>query len=417
MKNLFVYTVLLSVLLFTACQENDPKDTEDPEEPIECDLVLETGAPVETNPANTNYDPAFEGQTRIGSVVTETAWDFSIVTNQLTQPWGIASLPDGRLLITEKGGVMRIVTPAGDVSDAIDGIPDVNDGGQGGLLGLCIDPAFATNRMVYWVFSEAVTGGNITAVAKGKLSNDESTIEDADVIYRSTHPRSGQGHYGGRILFDPSGNLVVSMGDRQTSETPSLPQSVQSTVGKVVRITKDGDPAPGNPTFSGSGALPVLFTMGHRNPQGLALHPETGEVWLSEHGPRGGDEINRLQPGKNYGWPVITYGIEYGGSPVGAGIQQQDGMEQPVYYYDPVIAPSGMSFYAGNLVPEWENNLFVSSLSRTHIARLVICGNHVIGEERLLASEGQRFRDITQGEDQALYAVTDGGRLYRITKE
>jgi glucose/arabinose dehydrogenase len=384
---------------------------------ITVDTPLITGDPVETDPPNTNYEPAFEGQTRIGSVTTETAWTKSIITSSLSSPWGVTSLPDGRLLVTQKGGTMRIVTLAGVVSAPITGIPAVNAAGQGGLLGLCLDPAFAINRMVYWVFSQSVSGGNITAVAKGKLSDDETTIDNADVIYQSNTPHPSTLHYGGRILFDETDNLIVSTGERSSADARPLAQSVTSSLGKVVRITKNGDPAPGNPTFSGVGALPELYTIGHRNPQGLALHPETGDIWLGEHGPQGGDELNRLQPGKNYGWPTITYGEEYSGQPVGAGIQVQVGMEQPLYYWDPVIAPSGMTFYSGDRVPEWENSLFMTALSQTHIARLVIRDNKVVGEERLLASEGQRFRDITQGPDGALYAVTDGGRLYRIDKE
>lgn len=408
MKTKYILVLLVGLAL-AGCNE-DAKDNDN-------DPPLVTGDPVETEPANTDYEPAFEGQTRIGSVETETAWDASIITSSLSSPWGVVSLPDGRLLITQKSGTMRIVTLAGVVSAPITGIPSVNAAGQGGLLGLCLDPDFATNRMVYWVFSQAVTGGNITAVAKGKLSDNETTIENADVIYQSTPAHASTLHYGGRILFDETGNLIVSTGERSVLDTRPLAQAVNSSLGKTVRITKDGDPAPGNPTFSGAGALPELYTIGHRNPQGLALHPETGDVWLGEHGPQGGDEINRLEPGKNYGWPVITYGEEYSGAQIGAGIQAQAGMEQPIYYWDPVIAPSGMTFYTGERVPEWENNLFMTSLSQTHIVRLVMDDNKVVGEERLLAIEGQRFRDITQGPDGALYAVTDSGRLYRIDKE
>lgn len=384
---------------------------------ITVDAPLITGEPVETIPPNTNYEPAFEGQTRIGSVITETPWTKNVLTSSLSNPWGIVSLPDGRLFVTQKGGAMRIVTTGGAVSAAIGGIPAVNATGQGGLLGLCLDPAFGTNRMVYWVFAQSVTGGNITAVAKGKLSNDETTIENAEIIYQSNTPHSSTLHYGGRILFDNTGNLIVSTGERSVLETRPLAQSVSSSLGKTVRITPNGDPAPGNPTFSGAGALPELYTIGHRNPQGLAKHPVSGDIWLGEHGPQGGDELNRLEPGKDYGWPTITYGEEYSGQKVGAGIQQQAGMEQPVYYWDPVIAPSGMTFYRGDRVPEWENNLFMTSLSQTHIVRLVVRNNKVVGEERLLAGEGQRFRDITQGPDDALYAITDAGRLYRIDKE
>lgn len=376
-----------------------------------------TTNPVEGNAANTTYKPAFEGQTRASGVQTNTPYEGVVIATTLTSPWGIKSLPDGRLLITEKTGTMRIATTAGVLSTPITGLPAVNAAGQGGLLGLTIDPEFATNRMVYWVYAEATTGGNNTAVAKGKLSADEKTIEGATVIYRAKPANASTLHYGGRILFDKAGFLVVSTGERSVLETRPLAQSVTSGLGKVVRITKDGQPATGNPTFTGTGALPELYTIGHRNPQGLALNPNTGEVWLAEHGPRGGDEINRLKAGSNYGWPTITYGIEYSGEKVGAGIQQQDGLEQPVYYWDPVVSPSGMTFYTGNRVPEWQNNLFIGALSGMHIVRLAIKDNKVIGEERLLASENQRFRDVTQGNDGALYAVTDGGRLYKIDKK
>lgn len=373
--------------------------------------------PVEGTAANTTYKPAFSGQTRINGVQTTTPYQADVITSALTSPWGIKALPDGRLLVTQKTGTMRIVTLAGVVSNPITGIPAVNSAGQGGLLGLCLDPEFASNRMIYWVFSEVVGGGNNTAVAKGKLSNDEKTIEGATVIYRAIPANASTLHYGGRILFDKTGNLVVSTGERSVLETRPLAQSLTSGLGKVVRITKDGQPASGNPSFGVTGALPELYTYGHRNPQGLALNPNNGEIWLAEHGPRGGDEINRLKPGSNYGWPIITYGIEYSGEKIGAGIQQQDGMEQPVYYWDPVVSPSGMTFYTGNRVPEWQNNLFIGALSGLHIVRLAIENNKVVGEERLLVSENQRFRDITQGVDGALYAITDGGKLYKIDKK
>jgi glucose/arabinose dehydrogenase len=376
-----------------------------------------TTNPVEGNAANTTYKPAFEGQTRASGLQTNTPYQGVAIATGLSSPWGIKSLPDGRLLITEKTGTMRIATTAGVLSTPITGIPAVNASGQGGLLGLTIDPDFTTNRMIYWVYAEATTGGNNTAVAKGKLAADEKTIEGATVIYRAKPANASNLHYGGRILFDKSGFLVVSTGERSVLETRPLAQSVSSGLGKVVRLTKEGQPASGNPTFTGTGVLPELYTIGHRNPQGLALNPNTGEIWLSEHGPRGGDEINRLKAGTNYGWPTITYGIEYSGEKVGAGIQQQDGLEQPVYYWDPVVSPSGMTFYTGNRVPEWQNNLFIGALSGMHIVRLAIKDNKVIGEERLLASENQRFRDVTQGNDGALYAVTDAGKLYKIDKK
>lgn len=380
--------------------------------------TVEVFPPVETNPANTAYAPAFAGQTRVNAVRTTTPYQKTILTSALSAPWGITSLPDGRLLITQKSGTMRIVTNTGTVGNPITGLPAVNSTGQGGLLGLCLDPQFSSNRMVYWVFSESVTGGTVTAVAKGKLSASETTIENPTVIYRANPSAStGNLHYGGRILFDSTGNLFVSTGERSDLSTRPLAQSVTAAIGKVLRITKDGQPASGNPTFTQSGALPELYSIGHRNPQGLAIHPVTGELWQGEHGPRGGDEINRIQAGANYGWPTITYGIEYSGAVIGAGIQQQAGMQQPVYYWDPVISPSGMTFYKGNNMVEWQNNLFIGSLSGMHIARLVIENNKVTGEERLLTEENQRFRDITQGTDNALYAVTDAGRLYKISKQ
>lgn len=408
MKSTIRYTYLVYLLLsFAACSKTDKEEEENPG----------TGTPVETNPPNTSYTPAFTGQTRVNGVTTATAYQASAIATSLAAPWGITSMPDGRLLITEKAGNMRIVTQTGVTGSAITGIPSVNSGGQGGLLGLCIDPQFSTNRMVYWVFSENVTGGTVTAVAKGRLANNEQSIENATIIYRAYPAANSTLHYGGRILFDQTGNLLVSTGERSNSSTRPLAQSVTTALGKIVRITTTGQATPGNPVISGTGALPELYSTGHRNPQGMALHPVSGNLWQSEHGPRGGDEINMVLSGANYGWPTITYGIEYGGQAIGSAIQQQNGMQQPVYYWDPVVSPSGMTFYKGNQIPEWQNNLFIGALSGQHIVRLVIENNRVTGEERLLENERQRFRDITQGTDNALYAITDQGRLYKITRQ
>jgi glucose/arabinose dehydrogenase len=210
---------------------------------------------------------------------------------------------------------------------------------------------------------------------------------------------------------------MVSTGERSDLATRPQAQELNSALGKIVRITKEGQPAEGNPFIGQAGARPELYSYGHRNVQGLAFHPQTGDLWETEMGPRGGDELNRILPGRNYGWHIITYGIEYSGQKVGEGITQKQGMEQPVYYWDPVLSPSGMSFYSGDDMPEWKNNVFIAGLNSNHIARLVISNNKVTGEERLLSGEGQRFRDITQGKDGALYTVTDGGRLYRIGKK
>ncbi|MEO5650874.1 MAG: PQQ-dependent sugar dehydrogenase [Ginsengibacter sp.] len=375
-----------------------------------------TLAPVETKAPNSDYKPAFAGQTRIGGVKTTAAFEFKVLSEGLKQPWGITTLPDGRFIITEKGGTMRIASLDGKLSDPFTNIPTVNSKGQGGLLGVTIDPSFSNNRMVYWVFSQSNPDGNLTAVAKGKLSADEKTIENAQVIYRATPAHNSNLHYGGRILFDKTGNIIFSTGERSDLETRPQAQFLNSSLGKIIRITTDGKAAPGNPFENRTDARPELYSYGHRNVQGLALNPATGDLWETEFGPRGGDEVNLIKPGKDYGWPTITYGIEYAGPKVGEGIQQKEGMEQPVYYYDPVISPSGITFCSSDAIPEWKNNLFVSALSGMHIARLVIKNDKVVGEERLLVGESQRFRDITQGKDGALYAVTDQGRLYRIGK-
>lgn len=409
MRKLALTTLATAAIFAVACKDNV---TDGPENPIEADTTS-----VETNPANTNYQPAFAGQTRIAAVRTTTNWSGEVLTESLRSPWGITMLPDGRLLITEKAGAMRIVTTSGEVSEAITGIPTVNAGGQGGLLGVRVDPEFATNRMVYWVFSESTTGGNLTAVAKGKLSANDRQIESPSVIFRATPAYGGNLHYGGRILFDQAGNLLISTGERSDASVRAQAQSLSAAPGKILRITKEGAPVQGNPFAAQADARAEIYAYGLRNPQGLAIHPLTGDLWESEHGPRGGDEINRIEAGANYGWPTITYGVEYSGATIGGGIQQQNGMQQPAYYWDPVISPSGMTFYAGNRVPEWTNNLFVGALSGQHIARLVIEDNKIVGEERLLADQSQRFRDITQGSDGALYAITDQGRLYKIDRQ
>ncbi|HXS58130.1 MAG TPA: PQQ-dependent sugar dehydrogenase [Hanamia sp.] len=409
-------TKLLTILtgfsfLISSCNSTPRADGQ--ENPSGSDT---TQSPVETKAPNSDYKPAFAGQTRVAGVKTTSNFRVQVLSDKLDRPWGITTLPDGRFLITEKDGDMRIASADGTLSEKIKGIPAVNNAGQGGLLGITIDPDFSANRMVYWTFSQSNPDGNLTAVAKGKLSEDEKSIENAQVIYRATPAHKSALHYGGRILFDKTGNIIFSTGERSDLETRPQAQFLNSSLGKVIRITTDGKAAPGNPFENRSDARPELYSYGHRNVQGLALNPATGDLWESEFGPRGGDEINLIKPGNNYGWPTITYGIEYAGPKIGDGIQQKEGMEQPVYYYDPVISPSGITFCSSDAIPEWKNNLFVSALSGTHIARLVIKNDKVVGEERLLEKESQRFRDITQGKDGALYAITDQGRLYRIGK-
>jgi glucose/arabinose dehydrogenase len=406
-KNITLFIAGVAFLL-TTCATNTPEEKNS--------ATVESSQSVETKSPNSDYKPAFPGQTRIGAVKTKTPFDFTILTKDLENPWGIALLPDGRFLITEKEGSMVIVSSSGKLSDRITGIPEVNSSGQGGLLGLTIDPAFSKNRIVYWAFSEKTSEGNLTSIAKGKLSVDEKKMENVSVIYRATPAYNGNLHYGSRILFDKTGNLIFSTGERSDKVTRPQSQQLNSSLGKIIRITTDGKPAEGNPFLNNSNAKPEIYSYGHRNVQGLAFHPVTGDLWENEFGPRGGDELNLIQPGKNYGWPIITYGMEYSGSKVGEGITQKEGLEQPVYYWDPVLSPSGMTFYSSGNIPEWKNNLFICGLNSYHIARLVIEKNKVVGEERILSNEDQRFRDITQGKDGALYAVTDEGRFYRIGK-
>jgi glucose/arabinose dehydrogenase len=406
-KKLYVFAAVVA-LIFTSYSNNANANY--------ISIQDTTKAPVEKLPPNNSYSPAFAGQTRIAGIKTKTTLDVKVLAEGLKRPWGITILPDGRLLITEKTGTMKIVTTSGKVSEPITGLPDVNSGGQGGLLGLTVDPAFSKNRMVYWVFSEKTSTGNLTAVAKGTLSADEKKMENVSVIYRADPAHPSMGHYGGRILVDKTGNLLVTTGERSSLETRPQAQYLTSANGKVLRITKEGKPAPGNPVWSAE-ARPEIYSYGHRNVQNLAFHPVTGDIWTAEFGPMGGDELNLVKPGKDYGWPAITYGLEYSGAKVGEGIQQKEGMEQPVYYWNPSISPSGMSFYSANMIPEWKNNLFIGALSGKHILRLVIKDNKVVGEERLLADQNQRFRSTMQGKDGALYAITDEGRLYRVAKK
>lgn len=381
--------------------------------PVQRDTSL---APVETQSPNSTYKPAFKGQTRIGGVKTKTPVVVTVINNSLKNPWGIHVLPDGRFLVTEKAGSMRILKANGEFDKQITGFPAVLFRAQGGLLDVTIDPAFATNRMIYWGYAEQTDGNSLLAIAKGKLSADETKLENVDVIYRATPAYKGNLQYGARIVFDKQGNLFVSTGERSGSDIRMKAQDLSAGIGKIIHITKAGKAVAGGPFAGKANALPEIYAYGLRNPDGLAWNPATGELWEAEFGPRGGDEINIIKPGNNYGWPVVTYGIEYSGEKVGDGIQQKEGVTQPIYYWDPTISPGGITFYTGNIT-EWKNNLFVGGLSGSHIARLVIRNNKVVGEERLLRDKNERWRAVVTGKDGALYGLTDSGKLYRIAKK
>lgn len=404
--------VLISMIQSTGCANNnknaDTRTTHDAD--------TSKIPPVETSKANTDYKPAFNGQTRIGGVKTKTPYKTEKIASGLGKPWAVVPMPDGRLLITEKTGYMEIRDANGTLIKKINGFPAVDSRGQGGLLDVALDPDYNSNKMIYWSFSEKQDEGNLMAVAKGKLNEAAGTVENPVVIFRATPSLNSTLHYGSRIVFDKDGHMFVSTGERSILEGRMQAQDLSSGLGKIFKITKEGKPAPGNPFINKAGAMPEIFAYGVRNAQGLDLHPVTGELWETEFGPRGGDELNIIRKGKDYGWPTITYGLEYSGQPIGGPIQQKAGMEQPIYYWDPVLSPSGMAFYKGKTIPEWENNLFIGGLSSSHICRVVIVNNKVVGEERLMTDLGERFRDVASMNG-ALYTVTDKGSLFKISKK
>lgn len=361
------------------------------------------------------YESAFAGQSRIEGLKTKTQYDVEVLNSGLGKPWGIINLPDGRFLITEKSGFMNIVSADGKTVLKVEGFPKVDTKAQGGLLDVALDPDFQNNRMIYYTFSEPVEGGNHTSVGKGKLSVNEKMIENPQVIFRATPTYDGKLHYGSRLVFDKDGNLFVSTGERSDMETRPLAQNTMAYLGKVLKITKDGKPAAGNPFTGNVKYKPEIYTYGHRNPQGLAMD-EKGQLWEAEMGPKGGDEVNLIQPGKNYGWGDVTYGLEYSGKKINNGTTQKAGTEQPVYYWDPSISMSGITFYNGTM-EEWKNNLFLGCLSGEKIIRLVIKDNKVVGEEWLLEDQKERFRDVLNGQDGNLYGITDSGKLYKISKK
>ena len=365
-------------------------------------------------PNATGQRPAFPGQTRAPVLRDSLVPRHRVVAQGLEYPWGMAQLPEGGWLVTERPRRLRLVGADGRVSPPIAGLPEVDFRGQGGLLDVAVRADFASTRRVWWSYAEPRGQGmNGTSVASGRLSADATRLEDVRVIFRQQPGWRSTLHFGSRLVFDRQGALFVTTGERSMAEPRVLAQDVGTHIGKVLRLNPDGGAAPGNPAIPGG--QPEIWSYGHRNLQSAALGPD-GALWTVEHGPRGGDELNRPQPGRNYGWPVITYGVEYSGRPVGQGQTAREGMEQPLYYWDPVIAPSGMAFCDGPLFPAWRGSILIGALAGTALVRLTLDGQRVTGEARYLQGEA-RIRDVRMAADGAIMLLTDApeGALLRLT--
>ena len=382
----------------------------------------QAGEPAETKPANApDQQPAFAGQTRAPQPAETVEVETEVVADGLPHLWAMEFLPDGRMLVTAKEGAMHIVSTDGKAGPALEGVPEVLSDGQGGLLDVALAPDFETSGMVFFSFSEEREDGNGTSVASGKLVTDDQgggALEDVQVIFRQMPSYDGNKHFGSRLVFGPGGELYVTVGERSDPEPRVQAQDLTSGLGKVFRIDTSGKPLPDNPFVGQENAQPEIWSLGHRNLQSATLDGE-GRLWTVEHGPKGGDELNRPQAGKNYGWPEVTYGVEYSGAAVGEGITQQAETEQPVYYWDPVIAPSGMAYYDADAIPEWKGAFLVGGLVSQGVVVLHMDGDRVEYEERVPLDA--RIRDVRVGPDGAVYAVTEtrgggGSTIVRITK-
>jgi aldose sugar dehydrogenase len=357
--------------------------------------------PLETREPNApEQRPAFPGQTRACEERSNVGFNVVVLAKGLERPWAVEPLPGGELLVTEKPGRMRIVSPNGEVGAPIAGVPQVDARGQGGLLDVALSPGFQSDRTIFFSYAEPRQGGNGTAVARGVLSGN--TLEDVRVIWRAMPTYDGTMHYGSRLAFGPDAMLYVSTGERSDMPMRKYAQQPDSELGKIVRVAPDGSSA-------------EIWTLGHRNVQAMAFDAQ-GQLWVVEHGARGGDEINLVEKGKNYGWPLVAYGEEYSGNPFPGAVTAKPGYEQPVYYWDPVIAPSGAQFYSGQAFPQWRGSLFTGGLKERTLVRVRLENGKVVGEEHLLAERGQRVRDVREGPDGALYLVTDerSGELWKI---
>jgi glucose/arabinose dehydrogenase len=375
------------------------------------------GEPVETRmPEKLDDHPVFPGQTR-APYKASVPITVTTLTDKLKSPWSLAFLPDGNMLITEKGGTLRISDPEGSLSEPLTGVPKVLATGQVGLLDVALDPHFADNHRIFLSYSEPV-GESYSNIAIASARLDGHALTDVKPIFRAKPAlpaRALSANSGGRIAIDRDGNLFATIGDRSKSPPWLMAQQLDTDLGKMIHITPNGDPAPNNPFIGKTGVLPEIWSSGHRSEEGLTVDPATGRLWEVEDGPRGGDELNTPEAGKNYGWPVITHAIDYPGETIGEGIVEQPGMEQPHYYWDPVIAPSGLVIYHGKMFPQWEGNALIGALRGQMLDRVEIKDDKVVAEEPLLVDQHQRIRDVRIGPEGAVYVISDEGKLMKIT--
>ena len=380
--------------------------------------VMTEGQPIESRPPEKADDkPAFPGQTRAPYHATKPPV-VTTLTDKLRAPWSLAFLPDGKILITEKPGTMRVLDKSGAPSKPVRNVPAVSATGQVGLLDVALDPAFAANRRIFFTYSEAVGDSDThIVVARAKFDEAANSLSDVSVIFGAEPalPKRKSANQGGRIAIGRDGNLFVTIGDRSGSPPWLKAQELDNDLGKIIHITPDGKPAPGNPFIGRKGALPEIWSYGHRSEQGLTIDPATGELWETEHGPRGGDKLLAPEAGKNYGWPIYVHGIDYPGTTIGEGVTEKAGTEQPLYYWDPVIAPSGLAFYTGDLFPEWKNSIFVGALRGQMLDRVTLDGKKVVSEEPLLVELHERIRDVRMGPEGAVYVLTDNRKLLKLT--
>lgn len=392
-------------------------------------------APIETRPPNSpEQKPAFEGQTRACEVKSNVAFEVTVIAKGLVNPWAVEPLPNGDLLVSERPGRLRLITAKGEIGPPITGVLPVGQGGlseqssqgglppitargQGGLLDIALSPNFKKDRTIFWSFAETREGGSGTSVARGVLSEDGKTLKDVKVIFRALPTYNNGLHFGSRLAFGRDGTLFVTLGDRfdRAVNRPRV-QKLDNHLGKIVRINPDGSVPKDNPFVGTEGALPEIWTLGHRNLQSATID-DRGRLWTVEHGAQGGDELNLIEKGKNYGWPLVTFGEEYSGQQIPDSVTDREGFVPPVYYWDPVIAPSGMEFYTGKAFKAWRGSIFIGGLASKRLVRLVTKNDRVVGEEHLLTDRGQRIRDVRQGPDGALYLVTDdaNGEVLKIS--